>query len=169
MMGEAYADALSRHRRILREAFLRHGGVELSAEGDAIFAVFHTETEAVSAAVEAQTALEDGPVRVRMGMHTGQPFISEGEYIGLDVHKAARIASAGHGGQVVLSGDTLGHLGYGATVTDLGEHELKDFDEPIRLFQLGGQAFPPLRTLPIWLYPGRKSAPLAGSARYPKS
>jgi class 3 adenylate cyclase len=168
-MGEDYVVVLTRHRRILRQAFARHGGVEFGSEGDSLYAAFRSAMAAVAAAVDAQAELEQGPIRVRMGMHTGEPFISEGEYIGLDVHKAARIASAGHGGQVVLSGETLGHLEYAVTVTDLGEHELKDFDEPVKLFQLGDQTFPPRRILPVWHYPVRKPPPRPRSARYPGS
>jgi class 3 adenylate cyclase len=169
MMGEDYVVVLTHHRRILRETFARHGGVEFGAEGDSLYTAFRSAAAAVAAAADSQAALKHGPIRVRMGVHTGEPFISDGEYIGLDLHKASRIASAGHGGQVVLSGETRGHLDDCVAVTDLGEHALKDFDDPVKLFQLGDETFPPLRILPIWHYPVRKPSPPPGSARYPRS
>ena len=146
-LGDAYADQLADHRRLLREAFARHNGFEVGTEGDSFFVVFASAAEAVSAAAEAQAALERGPVRVRMGMHTGVPVISEGDYVGLDVHLAARIAASGHGGQIVLSAETRSPLSDSFSFLDLGEHRLKDFDEPVRLFQLGEGRFPPLRTI----------------------
>ncbi len=146
-LGEAYAAALSEHRRVLREAFERHGGFEVDTEGDAFFVVFRSASEAAAAAAEGQAALEAGPVRVRMGLHTGEPVISEGDYVGLDVHLAARIGASGHGGQVVVSGDTRALLDDTVPLTDLGEHRLKDFDHPVPLFQLGLGRFPPLKTI----------------------
>ncbi len=101
-VGEsAYADALAEHRRILREAIGAHDGIEVDTEGDAIFAAFATAVGAVSAAKDAQVALEPGPIRVRMGLHTGTPLRTEEGYVGVDVHRAARIAAAGHGRQVL--------------------------------------------------------------------
>ena len=106
---------------------------------------------------------------MRIGLHTGEPYISEGDYIGLDVHKAARIAASGHGGQVVLSAETQALLGDDVPLLDLGEHRLKDFDDPVQLFQLGDGRFPPLRTYPIRPYPGRPALSWTGSTRFPKS
>jgi len=168
-LGEAYVTAFAEHRRVLREAFARHSGVEVGTGGDTFFVVFRSATEAVAAASEAQDALRPGRIWVRMGLHTGEPFISEGDYVGLDVHKAARIAASGHGGQVVLSAETQVLLGDDVPLIDLGEHQLKDFDDPVQLFQLGDGLFPPLRTFPTQPYPGRPAFSLAGSARFPKS
>ncbi len=145
-LGDAYADVLAEHRRLLREAFARHGGVEVDTQGDAFFYAFADAREAVTAALEAQRALAGGPVRVRMGLHTGTPRRTAEGYVGLDVHLGARIAAAGHGGQVVLSRSTREALD-GADVRDLGEHRVKDFDEPVWLYQLGAESFPPLRTI----------------------
>jgi class 3 adenylate cyclase len=168
-LGEAYLAAFAEHRRILRDAFARHSGVEFGTGGDAFFVVFRSATQAVTAAAEAQDALMRGRIWVRMGLHTGEPFIYEGDYVGLDVHKAARIAASGHGGQVVLSAETQELLGDDVPLIDLGEHELKDFDVPVRLFQLGDGRFPPLRTFPTRPYPGRRPPSLARSARFPRS
>jgi class 3 adenylate cyclase len=168
-LGEAYLTAFAQHRRILREAFARHSGVEIGTGGDAFFVVFRSATQAVAAAAEAQAALRPGPIWVRMGLHTGEPYISEGDYVGLDVHKAARIAASGHGGQVVLSAETQGLLGDDVPLLELGEHRLRDFDDPVQLFQLGDGRFPPLRTYPALPYPGRQTPVGVGSARFPKS
>ena len=99
----------------------------------------------MAAAVDAQAALGEGPVRVRMGLHTGEPLRVDEGYVGVDVHRAARIAAAGHGGQVLLSQATADIAG--ADVRDLGLHRLKDLSAPERLFQLGTHVFPPLKTL----------------------
>ena len=143
---EGYAQALADHRRILRDAFDAHGGIEVDTQGDAFFAAFRSAGGALEAAREARDALAGGRIRVRMGLHTGTPHATRDGYVGVDVHRAARIAAAGHGGQIVLSAATAS----GATATDLrelGEHRLKDFDEPVALFQLGGAEFPPLKTI----------------------
>jgi class 3 adenylate cyclase len=168
-LGEAYVSAFAEHRRILREAFARHSGVEVGTGGDAFFVVFRSAAQAAAAAAEAQAALRPGRIWVRIGLHTGEPFISEGDYVGLDVHKAARIAACGHGGQVVLSAETRALLSNDVPLLDLGEHRLKDFDEPVQLFQLGDRRFPPLRTYPALPYPGRPAFSFAGSARFPRS
>ena len=102
-LGDDYADALAAHRRVLREAFDRHGGVEVDTQGDAFFVAFARAKDALAAAAEGQAALELGPIRVRMGLHTGEPLVTEEGYVGIDVHRAARIAAAGHGGQTVVS------------------------------------------------------------------
>jgi predicted ATPase/class 3 adenylate cyclase len=146
-VGERYAALLSEHRRALRESFERHGGVQFGSEGDAVFAAFTRASDAVAAAADAQRALASGPVRVRIGIHTGEPEVVDGDYVGLDVHRAARIAAAGHGGQVVLSESTRTFLDGELELRDLGEHRLKDLSAPLRLHQLGRNAFPPLRSL----------------------
>ena len=168
-LGKAYLNAFAEHRRILREAFARHSGVEVGTGGDAFFVVFRSATQAAAAAAEGQSALRSGPIWVRMGLHTGEPFIHEGDYVGLDVHKAARIAASGHGGQVVLSAETQVLLDEEVPLLDLGEHRLKDFDDPVQLFQLGDGRFPPLRTSPTRPYPGRVPPSFVGSGRIPKS
>src|SRR6059036_1126301 len=144
-LGDDYAEALQEHRRRLRAAFVEHEGVEVDTQGDAFFVVFARTSNAVAAAADCQRALAGGPIRVRVGLHTGEPRLTEEGYVGLDVHKGARIAAAGHGGQVLLSHATR-ELVDGA-VRDLGEHRLKDIAEPVRLFQLGEQPFPPLKTI----------------------
>ena len=141
----AYGEVLLEHRRILREAFAQHGGVEVDTQGDAFFVAFPTALGAVKAAREAQEALRSGPIRVRIGVHTGTPHLSEEGYVGRDVHQGARIAAVGHGGQVLLSKQARDLADVDAT--DLGEHRLKDFDDPISIFQLGQERFPPLKTI----------------------
>jgi predicted ATPase/class 3 adenylate cyclase len=143
--AEAYAEALMEHRQVLREAFAHHGGVEVDTQGDAFFVVFPTAAGALEAAQEAHEALAHGPVRVRMGVHTGTPHLTEEGYVGQDVHKGARIAAAGHGGQVLLSKETRDLTP--SLVTDLGEHRLKDFEGSVWIFQLGSERFPPLKTI----------------------
>jgi predicted ATPase len=144
-LGEGYGDALNAHRRAVREAFKGRGGVEVDTQGDAFFFVFPDAREAIAAAADGQAALAQGPIRVRMGLHTGVPGRSEEGYFGLDVHLAARVAAAAHGGQVVLSKATADLLDL--RLRDLGEHRLKDFDEPVWIYQLGDGAFPPLKTI----------------------
>jgi predicted ATPase len=144
-LGDAYADALTEHRRVLREAFAAHGGVEVDTQGDAFFYVFSSAKEAVAAATEAQQSLRAGPISVRMGLHTGEPQLSEEGYVGLDVHRAARIASAGHGGQVLMSQATRELVD--ADVRDLGPHRLKDLSAAERIYEFGAADFPPLKTL----------------------
>ena len=144
-LGDGYGEALAEHRRVLREAWQRHEGVEVDTQGDAFFVAFARATDAVAAAVDAQGAVAHGPVRVRMGLHTGEPIKGDEGYIGMDVHRAARIAAAGHGGQVLLSQATADLAG--ADARDLGLHRLKDLSAPERIFQLGTDHFPPLKTL----------------------
>jgi predicted ATPase/class 3 adenylate cyclase len=146
-LGDRYAGVLAEHRRLLRDAFQRHGGVEVDTQGDAFFVAFAGAADAVAAAGDAQRALAGGPVRVRMGLHTGEPLVTEEGYVGIDVHRAARIAAAGHGGQVLLSQTTRDLLADGFGLRDLGEHRLKDLSTPQRLYQLGDTAFPPLKAL----------------------
>src|SRR5690242_8211449 len=145
-LGEDYADALAEHRRVLREAFARHGGVEVDTQGDAFFVAFARAKDALASAAEGQAALEPGPILVRMGLHTGEPLVTEEGYVGMDVHRAARIAAASHGGQTVVSQTTYDLAGSDG-LRDLGEHRLKDLSAPERLYQMGEGEFPPLKTL----------------------
>ncbi|HUF59824.1 MAG TPA: tetratricopeptide repeat protein [Actinomycetota bacterium] len=146
---EAYADALAEHRRLLREAFARHGGAEVDTQGDAFFYAFEDAGEAVAATDEAREALRTGPIHVRVGIHTGAPHLTDEGYIGEVVHLGARIGAAGHGGQVLLSEETRrsARLDDVTDLLDLGEHRLKDFERPIRILQLGGERFSPLKTI----------------------
>jgi len=147
-----YAESLSLHRRLLREAFERHGGYEVDYEGDSFFVAFAEAGAAVAAAAEAQEALAraEWPAGarflVRMGVHTGEPVAEPPKYVGLDVHLAARIMAAGHGGQVLISASTASLLGTEG-LRDLGEHRLKDLSAPQRIHQLGDADFPPLASL----------------------
>jgi predicted ATPase/class 3 adenylate cyclase len=143
--GDRYAELLAEHRRILRDAFTAHGGVEVDTQGDAFFVAFERASDGVRAAQTAQSVLEAGSIRVRMGLHTGEPLLTDEGYIGLDVHKGARIAAAGHGGQVLLSEGTRRLVE--ADVKDLGLHRLKDLQAAEHLFQLGQHDFPPLKSL----------------------
>jgi class 3 adenylate cyclase len=158
-LGDRYADALAAHRGIIREAFSARGGQEVDTQGDAFFFAFERARDAVAAAVAAQRTLaahdwpEGKALRVRMSLHTGEPVVGEEGYVGLDVHRAARICAAGHGGQVLLSETTAalvsGAMPDGVAKLDLGEVRLKDMDEPERVAQLVidglPQRFPPLR------------------------
>jgi predicted ATPase len=144
-LGDAYADVIADHRRVLREAFARHGGVEVDTQGDAFFVVFGRASDALAAARDATEAL-DGPIRVRIGLHTGEPLVTDEGYVGIDVHRAARIAAVGHGGQILVSRSTRDLVGADG-LRDLGEHRLKDLTAPERIFQLGDADFPPLKTL----------------------
>lgn len=141
-----YAQALAEHRRILREAFTAHGGIEVDTQGDAFFVAFPTAQGAIRAAAEALEGLATGPIRVRMGIHTGTPHVSEEGYVGSDVHRAARIAACGHGSQVLISSSTAALVGTDG-LRDLGLHRLKDLSAPERICQLGNDDFPQLKTL----------------------
>ena len=156
-VGDRYPALLDEHRRLLRNALARHAGHEFGTEGDACFYAFADPVDAASAAADAQRALaanrwpNDAELRVRMGIHTGEAGLLDGDYVGLDVHRVARVTAAAHGGQVLLSAATRRLLGRSCDVVDLGEHRLKDLLEPERLYQLlvdGLPAeFPPPRTL----------------------
>ena len=146
-LGQRYAQVLAEHYRTLREVFSQHGGVEVNTEGDAFFVAFTRASNAVLAANGIQDALVDGPVHVRIGIHTGEPVVTEEGYIGLDVHRAARIMAAAHGDQVLLSETTARLLDSAPELRDLGEHRLKDLTAPQRLYQLGHRTFPPPSTL----------------------
>ena len=132
---DGYVEALAEHRRRLRSAFSNHGGVEVDTQGDAFLYAFADPVEALAAAEEGQQALASGPVKVRMGLHTAELLLTGEGYAGRELHRAARIASSGHGGQVVLSISTRALVD--GDLTELGEHRLKDFDEPTALFQVG--------------------------------
>ena len=162
-LGDRYPDALAEHRRLLRQAFCRHGGTEVDTQGDAFFVAFADARAGVAAAAEAQAALADGPIRVRMGLHTGEPIVWAEGYAGLDVHRGARICASAHGGQVVLSERTRADLG-DIGVNDLGAHRLKDLSEPQQLYQLGDGEFPPLKTLHATNLPTQATA-LVGRER----
>jgi class 3 adenylate cyclase len=127
-----YAEALAEHRRILRVAFGGQGGGEVDTQGDAFFVAFPTAAGALRTAALALEGLASGPVRVRMGIHTGTPHVGEEGYVGVDVHRAARIAACGHGGQVLVSASTAALTGTEG-LRDLGEHRLKDLSAPERL------------------------------------
>jgi len=144
---QAYREVLGEHRRVVREAFGRHDGYEVDYEGDSFFYAFASAPAAVQAVGEAMEALTPGPIRIRVGVHTGEPGLDPPKYVGLDIHRAARVMAAAHGGQVLLSTRTRSLLDGSAPICDLGEHRLKDFPAPERLFQLGEGDFPPLRTL----------------------
>jgi len=144
---ESYAEELAAHRRVLRSAFDRYGGVEMDTQGDAFFVAFARAPSAVEAAQSITAGLSSGPIRVRMGLHTGTPLVTEEGYVGNDVHQAARIAAAGHGGQIVLSPMTAELVREKFSLAALGTHRLKDFAEPVSLFQLGDEEFPPLKTI----------------------
>jgi predicted ATPase len=145
-LGDEYAAVLDEHRRVLREAFARHGGIEVDTQGDAFFVAFAKASDALAAARDGQAGLRRGPVRVRMGLHTGEPVVTDGGYVGIDVHRAARIAAAGHGGQILVSQATRDLAGANG-LRDLGEHRLKDLAAPERIYQLGEGEFPPLKSL----------------------
>jgi class 3 adenylate cyclase len=147
-LGDRYGELLTQHRRLLRETFAAHDGQEIDTQGDAFFFSFPRSRQAVAAAVETQRAHADASwpdgveVRVRMGLHTGEPLVGEEGYTGLDVVRAARIAGSGRGGQVLLSETTRALVGAnlpeGVAVRDLGSHRLKDLDEPEPIYELVG-------------------------------
>jgi predicted ATPase/class 3 adenylate cyclase len=158
----AYADALAAHRTTVRAACAAHGGVEVDTQGDAFFIAFPTASGALAAAADATESLAAGPIRVRMGIHTGTPLLTDEGYVGVDVHEAARIAAAGHGGQVLVSRSARELLE--GDFLDLGEHRLKDFATPVWIYQLGTHAFPPLATISNTNLP-RPATPLVGRRR----
>ena len=145
-LGDGYPEVLSTHRRIIRGAFSSHDGIEIDTQGDAFFFAFPRARDAVAAAVEAQRAhtAADWPggetVRVRMGLHTGEPAIHEEGYVGLDVVRAARICTVGHGGQTLLSETTRALIGSGlpegVSLFPLGQRHLRGIDEPERVFEV---------------------------------
>jgi predicted ATPase/class 3 adenylate cyclase len=151
-LGDRYGEVLSTHNRLMRDAFRCHDGWEVDTQGDAFFICFASPQQAVAAAADAQRALcacpwpEDQPVLVRMGLHAGEPVVVGDHYVGIDVHRAARICSAAHGGQVLLSARVLDLVGdrlpAGVAVRDLGKHWLKDLPEPEHVLQLVIEGMP---------------------------
>jgi DNA-binding NarL/FixJ family response regulator/class 3 adenylate cyclase len=162
-LRERYGDVLGEHQRLLRAAFDEAGGWEVDSQGDSFFVAFRKPKDAVLAAVAGQRALhshpwpDDTPVRVRMGIHTGEASLTEGRYHGLAVHRAARICDAGHGGQILLSQTCHALLEDEevdlpeVVLRELGRERVKDFDRPVGIFQVVAPdlpaEFPPLRTL----------------------
>jgi class 3 adenylate cyclase len=158
-LGDSFADVARDHRRLVREAFNAHEGTEIDTQGDSFFFSFARARDAVAGAVGAQRALRDHPwsdgaqVRVRMGLHTGEPHVGEEGYLGIDVVRAARISAAGHGGQILVSETTRALLGNqlpdGVQVHDLGEQRLKDIQHE-RIYELTVDGAPagstPLKT-----------------------
>jgi YVTN family beta-propeller protein len=170
-LRDRYAGALEDHQRIMRDAFGEHGGHEIDTQGDSFFVAFRRAKDAVAAAIACQRRLaehawpDDADLRVRMGIHTGEPAAAGARYVGLGVHRAARICAAGHGGQVLVSQTTRELLRddplEDVSLRDLGEHRLKDLDEPERLFQLVAPGlrdeFPSLKTMGAAPFEGRES------------
>ena len=162
-LKDAYTDVLRECRRLVRTAVQERGGQEVDTEGDAVFAAFPSAREALLAAVTAQQRLlrhswpDGAAMRVRMGLHTGEARVAEAGYVGMDVHRAARICAAAHGGQILLSDATSAlvtkDLPDGVSLRDLGEHRLKDLAHPHRLFEALAAGlpsnFPPLRSLDV--------------------
>jgi class 3 adenylate cyclase len=154
---DIYSQVLADHHSIIRAGLAAHGGREVDTQGDAFFAVFSSPAACVAAVIQLQQALAahawpgGEQVRVRMGVHTGEASATATGLVGLDVHRAARVAAAGHGGQALVSETSAALVGevlpLGAALADLGVHRLKDLDHPVRIFQLraaGLQAeFPP--------------------------
>ncbi|CAN5480701.1 hypothetical protein BH20ACT21_BH20ACT21_23390 [soil metagenome] len=158
-LGARYRDALEQHRTILRDAFTSHGGVEVDTQGDAFFVAFPTPRGALLATIRGQRALVEQPwppggeLRVRMGMHTGTPEVTEEGYVGSDVHLGARICAAAWGGQILVSPTTAAHVSTSSddiSLRSLGAHALQDIDERVELYQVIGPGlradFPPPRT-----------------------
>lgn len=159
-LGDQYAMILADHHRIMRSAIEKWNGREVDTQGDAFFVTFSRALDAVQCAVEAQRALrahhwpQNKPLLVRMGLHTGEPLIASTGYVGMDVHRAARIGDAAHGGQILISQTTrelvFNDLSQELIIRDLGEHRLKDLKFPTSIYQLGGEGlpldFPPIRT-----------------------
>jgi class 3 adenylate cyclase len=159
-LGTGFGGVRAAHHSAIRAALAEYGGREIDTAGDGFFVAFERAGDAVAAAVAAQRALQasesaEAPLRVRMGIHSAEPFLTDNGYVGVGVHRAARICAAGHGGQILLSNATAGIVEDlqldGAELRDLGEHRLKDIELPQRLFQLNvsglPSAFPPLKTL----------------------
>jgi class 3 adenylate cyclase len=176
---EVYARVLAGHHAIIRSGLAAHGGREVDTQGDAFFAVFGSPAGCVAAVIQLQRALADHAwpageqVRVRMGVHTGEASATATGLVGLDVHRAARVAAAGYGGQVLVSAASAalvgGGLPPGAALVDLGVHRLKDLQDPVRIFQLQAEGlpagFPPLRTVPG----GRRRRPGRCPGAWPRS
>jgi class 3 adenylate cyclase len=169
-LGERYVDVLSDHRRLVRESFTAHDGTEIDSQGDAFFFAFTRASNAVAGAVQAELAHaehdwpEGAVVRVRIGLHTGEPTVSDAGYVGLDVVRAARLCSTCRGGQVLLSSSTRALLGSalpeGVGIFPVGQRQLKDIDEPEVVYELeidGVEASP--EAVPTPLATGAPGAP----------
>jgi predicted ATPase/class 3 adenylate cyclase len=145
--------ALARHDRLLGDVIADHGGVVFSTMGDGVAAAFQSASAAVACAVQAQRLLHQvvwdtaGPLRVRVGLHTGEAEVRDGDYFGTAVNRAARLVAVGHGGQVICSSATAELADAQVALVDLGEHRLRDLDRPVHVFQIGDGSFPPLRSL----------------------
>jgi len=144
-LGDSFLGVLEQHRRVLRACFARHDGVEVDAQGDGFFVAFARASDALACATDAQQELAPLPARVRMGVHTGEPRVTDSGYVGIDVNAAARICAAGHGGQILVSEATARLVD--AELLDLGPHQLKDLGAAVRIYQLGDGDFSPLRSL----------------------
>ena len=142
---EGYAAALAKHRRVIRDVCASERGVEVDTQGDAFFFAFSTAPAALAAAGGLTAALASGPIHVRVGLHTGAPLLTEEGYVGPDVHRAARIAASGHGGQVLVSAATAALVEH--ELRELGEHRFKDLAAPERVYQLGDAEFASLKSL----------------------
>ena len=163
-LGERYATVLRDYHRLLTDTATTHGGASVDTAGDGAFFAYSTASAALQAAIATQVALaahgwpDDVTLRARMGVHTGEALNVDDRYVGMDVHRAARITAAGHGGQILLSRTTRELLGSrlpsGVSLLDLGEHRLKDVAQPERLFQVVAAGlpddFPALRSLDVW-------------------
>ncbi len=168
-LGDRYGDVISGHRELMRESFTSRGGVEIDTQGDAFFFAFTRARDAVTAAVEAQRqhATYEWPdghtVRVRMGLHTGEPAVGSEGYLGIDVVRAARLCTVGRGGQVLLSETTRALVGSalpdGVAVHPLGERRLKDIDEPERVFELDIEGAPTPAATPAQAPPVAPAGP----------
>ena len=159
-LRDEYAVVLAEQRDLLRESFERWRGFEVDTQGDSFFVAFPRPSDGLACAIEAQRLLaahhwpQDVEVRVRMALHTGEALVAQTGYVGIDVHRAARIGAVGHGGQVLLSEATRRAIADGlpeaVDLTDLGAHRLKDLRDPVTLYQVVGpglrQDFPALRT-----------------------
>ncbi|HEY7003170.1 MAG TPA: response regulator [Gaiellaceae bacterium] len=154
-LQERWSEVLVEHRRMIREPAFSAGGHEIDCRGDELFVAFEDATAAARCAIDAQLAFagqewpEGAQVRVRMGMHTGEAIFADSDYLGVEVHRAARISFAGHGGQILLSDSTAQLLPDELSTRELGEYLLRGLPEPVRIFQLEapglGTEFPPLR------------------------
>src|SRR5215467_2578922 len=171
-LRERYPQILAEHRRLVRAAIASHGGHEVDTQGDAFFVAFAGAKQAVLCALEIQRALAGhewpagAPVRVRIGIHTGNAVPAGDVYTGLAVHRTARICAAARGGQVLVSQATQTIIEDeeeepGFTLMDLGERKLKDLDRPVRVFQLAAPG------LDIQAPPAAEDAPLAGAVPVP--
>jgi len=148
-LGDRYREVLAEHRRTLRDVLMQHGGAEVDTQGDAFLVAFSRARDAVAAAEAMRDELSGQPMQARIGVHTGEPLLTDEGYVGIDVHRGARICSVAHGGQILVSQATRELLDPELPLRDLGVHRLKDLEAPVRLFQLGYDDFPPLSTVAV--------------------